>query len=83
VLYGGDLRTVAWALTLCRRVRSSIRSNLLFAACYNAFGIGLAAAGMLHPVVAVLLMVTSSAIVSWRTARSAQHEEICCVPAST
>jgi hypothetical protein len=78
VLYGGDLRAIAWAVALCRRVRVSIRSNLLFAACYNAFGIALAAAGMLHPVAAALLMVASSAIVSWRTVRSAQHDEPCC-----
>jgi len=78
VLYGGDLRTIAWAIALCRRVRISIHSNLLFAAGYNAFGIALAAAGMLHPVAAALLMVASSATVSWRTVRSAQHDEPCC-----
>jgi magnesium-transporting ATPase (P-type) len=83
VLYGGDLRTIAWAFALCRRVRSSIRSNLLFAACYNAFGIALAAAGVLHPVVAALLMVVSSVIVSWRAVRSAQHDELCCVSTAT
>jgi heavy metal translocating P-type ATPase len=83
VLYGGDLRTVAWALALCRRVRSSIRSNLIFAASYNAVGIALAAAGVLHPVVAALLMVVSSAIVSWRAVRSAQQDEPCCVPTAT
>jgi heavy metal translocating P-type ATPase len=83
VLYGGDLRTIAWAFALCRRVRSSIRSNLIFAACYNVFGIALAAAGVLHPVVAALLMVVSSAIVSWRAVRSAQHEELCCAPTDT
>ena len=83
VLYGGDLRTAAWSLALCRRVRSSIRSNLIFAACYNVFGIALAAAGLLHPVVAALLMVVSSAIVSWRAVRSAQHDELCCAPTET
>ena len=80
VLYGGDLRTIAWALALCRRVRSSIRSNLLFAACYNAIGVALAAAGLLHPVTAALLMVVSSATVSWRTVRSARSESHCFIP---
>jgi Cu+-exporting ATPase len=80
ILYGGDLRTLAWGIALCRRVRASIRSNLVFAAVYNLVGILLAAAGLLHPVVAALLMVVSSFTVSWRALRSTQSADFCCVP---
>jgi len=69
VLMGEDLTAVPRAIALCRRIRRRLRGNLLFAASYNAVGMSLAAAGMLHPVVAALLMVVSSAIVSWRAAR--------------
>jgi heavy metal translocating P-type ATPase len=80
VLYGGDLRRIPWAIALCRQVRDSIRSNLLFAAAYNVIGVSLAAAGLLHPVVAALLMVVSSAIVSWRALRVTHQAELCCGP---
>ncbi|MHB8519521.1 MAG: heavy metal translocating P-type ATPase [Limisphaerales bacterium] len=77
VLHGGDLRIIPWAVTLCRQVRASIWSNLLFAAAYNVVGVALAAAGWLHPVVAALLMVGSSAIVSWRALRGTQAAACC------
>jgi Cu+-exporting ATPase len=80
VLYGGDLRVVPWAVALCRRVRNSIRSNLIFAAVYNGLGIALAATGLLHPVAAALLMVVSSFTVSWRALRSAESDALCCAP---
>ncbi len=79
VLYGGNLHQVPWAITLCRQVRDAIRSNLLFAAAYNLIGVTLAAGGMLHPVVSALLMVTSSAIVSWRALRVTRAAQTCCV----
>ncbi len=80
VLYGGDLRVVPWAIGLCRQVRNSIRSNLLFAAAYNVAGIGLAASGFLHPVTATLLMVGSSFTVSWRALRSTRSDHASCCP---
>jgi heavy metal translocating P-type ATPase len=78
VLYGGDLRTVPWAVALARHVSRSIRSNLVFAACYNVAGIALAAGGLLHPVASALLMVISSFTVSWRALRSTESGDICC-----
>jgi soluble P-type ATPase len=78
VLYGGDLRILPWAMALCRQVRASIWSNLLFAAAYNTIGVALAASGCLHPVAAAALMVFSSAVVSWRALRSADLAEPCC-----
>ncbi|MCX6898125.1 MAG: cation-translocating P-type ATPase [Verrucomicrobia bacterium] len=78
ILYGGDLCIVPWAVALARHVRDSIRSNLLFAACYNAVGIALAASGLLHPVAAALLMLVSSFTVSWRALRSTESGDVCC-----
>lgn len=78
VLYGDDLRVVPWATALSRQVCDSIRSNLAFAAAYNAIGIALAASGFLHPVAAALLMVVSSFTVAWRALRSAEGGVDCC-----
>ena len=61
-----DLRVVPFAVKRCREAVRVIRGNLVFSACYNAVGIALAAAGILHPVVAALLMLTSSFVVTWR-----------------
>ncbi|MFO1460780.1 MAG: cation-translocating P-type ATPase [Verrucomicrobiota bacterium] len=70
VLCGDDLLEIPHAIALARRVRGAIRSNLLFAAFYNALGMALAATGRLHPITAALLMVGSSTVVSWRALRS-------------
>ena len=82
VIFGGDLMLVPWAIKFSRQVRHSIRSNLIFAAVYNLAGLALAATGLLHPVAAALLMVTASAIVSWRAFFSAQRSVECCFPRS-
>jgi cation transport ATPase len=64
-----DLRAVPFAIARCRQAVHAIRSNLIFAAAYNVIGILLAAAGLLHPVAAALLMLVSSFIVTWRALR--------------
>jgi len=74
VFAGGDLRFLPRAIRVARRSRRSIRVNLRFAAAYNAVGMTLAAAGVLHPVVAALLMVGSSAFVSVNALRGAAAE---------
>ena len=70
VFAGDDLRFLPRAIRAARAARRSIHTNLLFAAAYNTVGMALAAAGVLHPVVAALLMVGSSAFVSVRALRS-------------
>jgi heavy metal translocating P-type ATPase len=68
----GTIRNLAelpWALARCRATVRAIRLNLLFAAAYNCIGIALAAAGVLHPVAAALLMLASSFTVSWLALR--------------
>lgn len=83
VLFGGDLRTLPWAVALCRQVRASIRSNLRFATAYNLIGIVLAATGLLHPVVAAVLMAVSSFTVAWRALRSTECGFACGVAATS
>ncbi len=72
-LFGTDLATVPEAIGLCRRVLRGIRNNLLYAGVYNVAGISLAASGVLHPVVAALLMVVSSFTVTVRALRFSEY----------
>lgn len=65
-LGSGDLTAVPFAIARSRESLRAIRGNLRFAAAYNAVGISLAAAGILHPVAAALLMLASSFTVTWR-----------------
>ncbi len=74
VFLGDDFASLPDAVALARRVRSRLRGNLIFAVQYNVAGMALAAAGILHPVVAALLMVGSSALVSLRAVRSVRDE---------
>jgi len=64
-----DLRFLPASVRLARAVVRGVHGNLRFAAAYNAVGMALAAAGLLHPVVAALLMVGSSLFVSVRALR--------------
>jgi heavy metal translocating P-type ATPase len=64
ILYHGNLCEIPFALVLCRQAVASIRWNLSRAALYNLIGITLAALGLLHPVAAALLMMTSSLLVA-------------------
>jgi len=59
-LYHGDLRVLPWAIELSRDAVRAVRRNLRRAVCYNLVGMALAACGVLHPVVAAVLMVVSS-----------------------
>ena len=71
-LMSGDLTVVPWAVELSRRAIRLIRTNLIWAATYNAIGIAVAATGYLHPIAAALLMVGSSLIVTGRSIRFAE-----------
>ncbi len=72
VLVGESLELLPEAVRLARNIQGKIWGNLIFAATYNLIGMGLAAAGLLHPVVAALLMVGSSILVSSRAVYSAR-----------
>jgi Cu+-exporting ATPase len=58
-----DLGRVPWLLAHARRVRRVIVENLFWVFAYNAVAIALAAAGMLSPLVASLVMLASSLLV--------------------
>lgn len=72
---GGNLAAIPEAVETARRALRLIRSNLVFAASYNLAGVALAAAGMLHPVTAALLMTCSSLLVTWRAAGREWEDE--------
>ncbi|HEX7688028.1 MAG TPA: HAD-IC family P-type ATPase, partial [Burkholderiaceae bacterium] len=59
-LMRNDPRLVADALAISRRCVAKIRQNLFWAFVYNVAGIGLAAAGLLSPMVAGAAMAFSS-----------------------
>ncbi|MCC6265767.1 MAG: heavy metal translocating P-type ATPase [Bryobacterales bacterium] len=63
---GRNLRAIPAALEIARQTVRRVRTNFWWAIGYNTIGMGLAAAGFLHPVSAALLMVASSAQVTWR-----------------
>lgn len=72
VLMGDTLTSIPEAIELCRTIYSKIRGNLVFAVSYNMLGMGLAAAGILNPIVAALIMLISSLFVSIRALLSAK-----------
>lgn len=82
-LYHDDLRVVPWLVALAWQANRIIRRNLALAFAYNLVGITVAACGLLHPVLAALLMVTSSLVVTWTAARVGVRVEHECAPITT
>lgn len=74
-LLGDRLSVLPWARSVAKDVTRRLAGNLRFALIYNLIGMGLAASGQLHPVVAALLMLGSSAWVSWRAAQGGSEAE--------
>jgi Cu2+-exporting ATPase/Cu+-exporting ATPase len=62
-LLGNDLAQITWVLALARRAYQTIGWNLAWAFIYNLIGVGIAMAGLLHPILAAIAMVVSSALV--------------------
>ena len=73
-LYHPDLRLVPWLHRLARRTDRIIRQNLWWTAGYNAVGLGLAVAGLLHPLAAVVVMTGSSLLVTANALRLRRDE---------
>jgi heavy metal translocating P-type ATPase len=66
-LTGDRIEVLPQAITLARDIQLRLRGNLMYAAAYNVVGMVLAAAGILHPVVAAVIMLLSS---FWVTIRA-------------
>ncbi len=73
-LLGSDLERIPWAIELARRTKRTIRQNLLWAFGYNLCGMGLAATGMLNPVIAAVAMIGSSLFVITNSLRLASFD---------
>jgi Cu+-exporting ATPase len=58
-----DLGAAADAIVLSRRIVATLRSNLGWAFGYNVLALPMAAAGLLHPMLAGTAMVASSLLV--------------------
>jgi heavy metal translocating P-type ATPase len=67
LLTGDQVQVLPRAILLSRGIHKRLNGNLIYAASYNLVGMGLAAAGMLHPVAAAIIMLVSS---FWVTARA-------------
>jgi heavy metal translocating P-type ATPase len=70
-LLGDDLSKLTWLVELSRQTVQTIRWNLVWAFVYNIAGIGLAAAGWLHPALAAITMGVSSLLVVTNSLRLA------------
>ena len=69
-----QIEVIPRAVSLSRAILRRLRGNLLYAFVYNLIGMALAAAGLLHPVAAALIMLVSS---FWVTARAlSRHSRI-------
>ena len=61
-----QIEVIPQAVSFSRAIIKKLRWNLFYAIVYNLIGMALAAAGLLHPVVAALIMIVSS---FWVTTR--------------
>lgn len=72
-ILGGDLERLPWIVSLARRTLRVASLNLFWAFFYNVIGLGLAAAGLLHPLFGAVAMVVSSLIVVVHSQRLTRH----------
>ena len=68
------IEVIPEAVSLTRAILRKLRGNLFYAFVYNLIGMTLAAAGILHPVVAALIMLISSFSVTARALNRASPE---------
>ncbi|MEZ4386409.1 MAG: heavy metal translocating P-type ATPase metal-binding domain-containing protein [Candidatus Krumholzibacteriia bacterium] len=68
--FGDGLQALRWSLESARRLRRVTRTNLALAVVYNLAALGLALGGLVTPVVAAILMPSSSlgvvGLTAWR-----------------
>ena len=63
-LYRDDLRMLPWLADLSAQTTRIVKQNLWWTFAYNGIGVGLAIAGLLHPIAAVVIMAGSSVLVT-------------------
>jgi len=80
VLSSTHLPLLAEAVDCCRQTIRTLQQNLWFATGYNLIGMTLAASGILNPVHAALLMLCSSATVSFRALKHAEASAAPSIP---
>jgi Cu2+-exporting ATPase len=69
VVAAGSLHSLAAGIHAARESRRSIRANQVRSIVYNIGAVSAAAAGLVNPLVAAVLMPLSSAVVIWSAAR--------------
>lgn len=69
VLLRDDVETVPEMIVLSRRVSALADRNIILAWTYNGIAMAAAAAGVLHPMAATVLMIASSLIIEYRSQR--------------
>ena len=75
---GEGIAAVHKALAAARQCRRVIRDNLIFAVGYNTFALGLCFAGLVTPVVAAILMPTTSIAVVTHTVWRLSGDRLSC-----
>ena len=75
ILVGDSLHSVPDAIGLARATLHTIRTNLMWAFCYNIAAIPLAACGLLNPLLAAASMALSSSFVVWNSARLRRFQQ--------
>jgi len=73
-LVRGSLDALVDSFTLSERIFAKIKQNLFWAFIYNAVAIPIAFFGLLHPIIAVVAMITSSISVITNSARLSSLE---------
>ena len=66
ILSSNRIIAIPNAILLARSIHKRLRGNLLFAAIYNIVGVFLAVVGVLTPIIAAVIMLSSSFIVMSR-----------------
>ena len=70
VLLDGKTSPIPWLFSGARRMNRLIQSNFLFAWLYNGIAIAAACLGLLHPMLATVLMLASSLLIEFRSTLS-------------
>jgi cation transport ATPase len=72
-ILGGDLRRLPWIRGLALKTLRVAHINLFWAFFYNMIGLGLAVAGLLHPLFGAVAMVLSSLLVVLHSQRLGRY----------